>query len=81
MNNTISIHTSVQEALAKLEDLNFQTLFVLSEDGRMLGTLTDGDIRRGIMAGKGVNLKGTDDDGSVKASANNSLDAKNEVSL
>lgn len=54
MNNTISTHTSVQEALVKLEDLNFQTLFVLSDDGRMLGTLTDGDIRRGIMAGKGV---------------------------
>ena len=54
MNNTISIHTSVQEALVRLEDLNFQTLFVLSDDGRMLGTLTDGDIRRGIMGGKGV---------------------------
>ena len=54
MDNIISSHASVREALARLEDLNFQTLFVLSEDGRMLGTLTDGDIRRGIMAGKSV---------------------------
>ncbi len=54
MNNTISVHSSVQEALAKLEELDFQTLFVLSEDGRVQGTLTDGDIRRGIMAGKGL---------------------------
>ena len=54
MDNIINCHASVREALAQLEDLNFQTLFVVADDGRMLGTLTDGDIRRGLMAGKGV---------------------------
>ena len=53
INNTISIHTRVQEALAILEDLNF-TLFVLSDDEKMVGTLTDGDVRRGIMGGKSL---------------------------
>lgn len=52
-NNTISIHTSVQQALAILEDLNFP-LFVLSDDEKLVGTLTDGDVRRGIMGGKSL---------------------------
>lgn len=41
------------EALRMLNDLSgsAMTLFVTDEAGRMTGTLTDGDIRRGLLAG------------------------------
>lgn len=53
MNNIISIHTSIREALALLEALSYDItcLFVVDPDGVMVGTLTDGDIRRGMIAG------------------------------
>lgn len=51
MKNTISVHSSVREALALLENLDIQTLFVVDEEGRVKGTLTDGDIRRGMLGG------------------------------
>ena len=45
------------------------------------GTVGIQNIRNNslVMAGKGVNIAGTGDDGSVKSSANNSLEATNEV--
>ena len=33
------------------------TLFVIDENDKMLGTLTDGDIRRGLIAGKTIHQK------------------------
>lgn len=51
MKNTISVHSSIREALALLENLDIQTLFVVDEEGRVKGTLTDGDIRRGMLGG------------------------------
>jgi len=49
---TIKSHASCLEALRKLEleDTN-QTLFVVDESDRLIGTLTDGDIRRGFIKG------------------------------
>src|SRR5436190_4398121 len=58
-NNIITPDASGRQALAKLEFTpGGKTLFVRSEEGRLLGTLTDGDIRRGL-------IKGLDIDGSV----------------
>lgn len=54
MKNTISVHSSIREALALLENLDIQTLFVVDEEGRVKGTLTDGDIRRGMLGGKSL---------------------------
>ena len=44
---------SVREALDRLNSLRDVplTLFVIAHDGALLGTLTDGDIRRGLLAG------------------------------
>lgn len=44
---------SILKALHMLNGLsgNAMTLFVLSDDERLVGTLTDGDIRRGLLAG------------------------------
>ena len=46
-------HTeSVKSALQKLNNLNYNlTLFVINKDYKLLGTLTDGDIRRALLKG------------------------------
>lgn len=43
--------TSLREALAKLETIKIKLLFVVSLDNQLIGTLTDGDIRRAIIDG------------------------------
>jgi dTDP-glucose pyrophosphorylase len=50
-NNSIA-----SQALSKLTSLDHDlTLFVVNEDDNLLGTLTDGDIRRGLIKGFSVN--------------------------
>ena len=51
MRYIIDTCASVKEALGLLEDNAIQTLFVTDGEGRMQGTLTDGDVRRGMLAG------------------------------
>jgi dTDP-glucose pyrophosphorylase len=52
---TISKYASCLDALRKLDnDKSNQTLFVLDESEKLVGTVTDGDIRRGLI--KGLNL-------------------------
>ncbi|MGN0214366.1 MAG: sugar phosphate nucleotidyltransferase [Muribaculaceae bacterium] len=49
----ISNHSTVLEALQRLNNLpgTAMTLFVCNPDGTLLGSLTDGDIRRSLIAG------------------------------
>ena len=49
----ISQDATVLEALGMLNALSggAMTLFVTDSQGRMTGTLTDGDVRRGLLAG------------------------------
>lgn len=49
----IGSSATVRDALGKLNELSgrVMTLFVVSPEGRMEGTLTDGDIRRGLLGG------------------------------
>lgn len=50
-------NASAREALQKLEligDNYSKTLFVTNEDHTMIGTITDGDIRRGLLSGKEI---------------------------
>lgn len=49
----ITTATTVMEALKAMDGTSHdsQTLFVVDENERMVGTLTDGDIRRGLIAG------------------------------
>lgn len=56
---TIRQDESIKDALVMLDDSthDWQTLFVVDEDNKMVGTATDGDIRRGII--KGVALSDT----------------------
>lgn len=53
MRNIISHTTSLLEALGMLNELpgSAMTLFVTDADARLLGSLTDGDIRRALLGG------------------------------
>lgn len=56
---TIKIDESLRQALVKLNNVpDNLTLFVLDSSGKLVGALTDGDVRRGL-------LKGLDLDDSV----------------
>ena len=48
----ISSHAPIRQALTMLNEVHSQsmTLFVVDDDERMVGTLTDGDIRRALIA-------------------------------
>ena len=51
-NYTINKSATVIEALKKLNELpSLQTIFVIDDNEKVIGTLTDGDIRRGIING------------------------------
>lgn len=54
--NIISVTASLLDALSAINQLSGQlmTLIVTDSDGRMTGTLTDGDIRRALLAGNGL---------------------------
>lgn len=45
---------TIKDAFAQLNNLHSKamTLFVVDQEGRMVGTLTDGDIRRALISGK-----------------------------
>lgn len=49
----INQKATIKEALVALDGNthDWQTLFVVDEGGRMVGTLTDGDVRRGLING------------------------------
>ena len=50
---TISGKATIKDALQKINDISgeAQMLFVLSEKGKVVATLSDGDIRRGLLSG------------------------------
>ena len=50
-NPLVSAETTVQEALFVITDKGLGAVSVVDESGRMLGVLTDGDIRRGLSKG------------------------------
>ena len=53
-NLTIIETSSIKEALLKIETNNKGFLIVLDENDRVVGTITDGDIRRLLLTGMGV---------------------------
>lgn len=54
MDFTISPKTSIIEAMAKINTNGRNMVLVCDEDGKVLATLTDGDIRRHILSGKSL---------------------------
>ena len=47
----LPISASLQQAITNLEETAFQIAIIITSDGVMVGTLTDGDIRRGLLRG------------------------------
>lgn len=47
----ISEHTSIREAIKVIDEGALQIALVVDENLRLLGTITDGDVRRGILKG------------------------------
>lgn len=45
---------TIKDALLKLDQTALQILLVVDEDHKLLGTITDGDIRRGLLKGMGL---------------------------
>ncbi len=52
-NYTIPEHSTAREALVKIDEQGgaIRTLFVLDADGVLIGAITDGDLRRGLLRG------------------------------
>jgi dTDP-glucose pyrophosphorylase len=51
----LSVDASMQQAIRNLDESGLQIALVVSPDGLLLGTITDGDIRRGLLRGLGMN--------------------------
>lgn len=47
----LNANASLHQAIGCLDESSLQIVIVVAEDGRLLGTLTDGDIRRGLLRG------------------------------
>ena len=47
----VSAAATLQETIRNLDESGVQIALVVSEDGVLLGTVTDGDIRRGLLRG------------------------------
>ena len=61
--NIIPHTTLVRDAIERLNSLsgkNNHTLFVLNEEKQLVGTISDGDIRRGMLANKTISDKVTE---------------------
>lgn len=52
---TLSASANLQTAIECLEDNKMKIVFVLDEEGGLIGSVTDGDIRRALIAGKDLN--------------------------
>ena len=50
-NNIVNKNISIKQALAVIDSLAGITLFVVDGSNKMIGTVSDGDIRRGIIKG------------------------------
>jgi len=54
----IQTNTPIRDALAKLNELGADAiLFVITQDHKLLGSLTDGDVRRGFLIGLTIDNK------------------------
>jgi dTDP-glucose pyrophosphorylase len=47
--------STLQDAVRNLDDSALQITLVVSGDGKLMGTITDGDIRRGLLRGLSLN--------------------------
>lgn len=51
---SLSIDSSIQQAIQNLDEIAIKIVLIVSTNGRLEGTVSDGDIRRGLL--RGLNL-------------------------
>ena len=51
----VTEETTLQDAIRNLNDSSLQIALVVSSSNRLIGTVTDGDIRRGLLGGMQLN--------------------------
>jgi dTDP-glucose pyrophosphorylase len=52
----VSTRTPLQEAIAKVDASSLQVALVVNDDGTLAGVVTDGDVRRVILRGRGLDV-------------------------
>ena len=50
-NNLLNIESTVSDAVKILQKSKYKTVIIISSKNRVIGTITDGDIRRGLLVG------------------------------
>lgn len=51
----IATESTVRQVLSKMDELSWDAiLFLINEDSKLIGALTDGDVRRGLIKGLGL---------------------------
>lgn len=56
----INSNATIKEAMKKLDVIASKILFVVDDDKKFIGSLTDGDIRRGLLSNKSLDSSLTD---------------------
>jgi dTDP-glucose pyrophosphorylase len=56
----LSSGSTIGDAIAKIDSGGMQITLVVDSDGKLLGTITDGDIRRGLLRGLTLNASAID---------------------
>jgi len=54
---TLNINSTIKDVITNLNKSSLQITIVKSSDGHLLGVITDGDIRRGLLRGLDLNSK------------------------
>ncbi len=49
--------STIQQAIQNLNQVGIQIVLVVTPDGKLVGTITDGDIRRGLLRGSDLNSR------------------------
>ncbi len=54
-NCALTINSSINDAIANLQKTGYKIIFVVGSNNQLLGIVTDGDIRRGLLKGYNIN--------------------------
>ncbi len=55
-NVVVSADTRLSEAIKRIDESALQVAVVLNDDGRLVGMVTDGDVRRALLRGNGLEV-------------------------
>lgn len=51
----LPIHSNIEQAIRNLEQTSFKIILIVNEKGELEGTISDGDLRRGLLKGLDLN--------------------------